>query len=263
MKQSTVAVNGACGRMGRLLVAGIAGSPQWRLVAALGNPAGRHFGEDAGTVAGAGPVGVAVGDGLPDADVVIDFSTPAASMAVVGQCADRGIPVLVATTGFDDDQRQRLTDAAGRTAVLVASNTSLVVNLMMSLAGRAGAVLRGKDFDVELVERHHRHKQDAPSGTALRLAEIVRDAMDLDEPTFGRHGLTGARPRGQLGVHAVRGGDYVGEHTLIFAAPGETLELVHRGTSRDSYVQGALAAAAFLVGKPPGSYGMADVLGLD
>ena len=259
-----VAIHGAAGRMGLRLIALAAADPALALVAAVGRPGSRHLGADAGTLAGGGPVGVPVSDGLPDTpiDCVIDFSQPAGTLALLPACVARGLPVVVATTGFDAAGRAALEAAAAGVPVLVAPNTSLVVNLLFKLTRLTGAALAGKGFDVEIVERHHRFKKDSPSGTAARFAAICAETMHLTTERHGREGLLGERPATEIGIHAVRAGDNVGEHTLIFAAPGETLELVHKGTSRDSYARGALLAAAYLAGKPAGAYTMADVLGL-
>lgn len=263
MEPISVAVHGACGRMGQRLVAGVHADPDLQLVAALESASHPKMGEDIGDICGLGILGVPVGAELPrTAECVVDFSIPEASVGIAEQCAKREIPLVVCTTGFADEQRERVIECHHDTALLVASNTSLVVNVLMKLARDAGRVLRDKDFDVEIVERHHRFKQDAPSGTALRFAEILEEEMELTERTYGREGMTGERPRTQLGLHAIRTGDNVGEHAIIFSTLGETMELVHRGHSRESYVRGALVAIKFLATQNPGLYTMADVLGL-
>jgi 4-hydroxy-tetrahydrodipicolinate reductase len=252
-----IAVCGATGRVGRRLTALIAESSDLELVAAVASPASSRLGERVN--------GVPITADLPPTtspDVVIDFSSPAGTLALLPACVGRRIPVVVATTGFEPDQRAEVLNAAHHTAVLMSPNTSLVVNLLFQLTRITARTLAGKNFDVEIVERHHRLKKDAPSGTAAHFARIVQEQMGQTDIVHGRHGLTGERPAAEIGVHAVRGGDNVGEHQIIFSAVGETLELVHKGTSRDSYANGALAAARWLVGKPPGSYTMADVLDL-
>lgn len=260
-----VAIHGAAGRMGLRLVALAAADPTLTLAAAVVRPGHPRLGEDAGTAAGVGPVGVPLSAGLPDsfaAGCVVDFSGPAGTAAVLPVCAARGLAVVVATTGHDAAQVRGIERAAARVPVLLAPNTSLVVNLLFKLTKLTAEALAGKGFDIEIVERHHRQKKDAPSGTAAHFARICKEAMHIDRERHGREGLVGARPLDEIGVHAVRTGDNVGEHTLIFGAPGETLELVHKGTSRDSYARGALLAAAYLAGKPAGAYTMADVMGL-
>jgi 4-hydroxy-tetrahydrodipicolinate reductase len=172
------------------------------------------------------------------------------------------VPLVVATTGHTAEQRRAIEEAAHETAVLMAPNMSLAVNVLFRLVGEAARLLAGKDFDVEVVERHHRFKKDAPSGTALHFARLIQEAMGGGELRHGREGLVGERPRREIGVHALRVGDNVGEHTVVFSTLGETLELSHKGHSRDSYARGALLAAKFLAGKPAGRYSMNDVLGL-
>jgi len=260
-----IAINGACGRMGQRLVALSREDPEFKLVAAIdwaGHPA---QGRDAGELAGVGPLGVAITPALPlDArpDVLVDFSVPEGTLAAVKVCEERKIPIVVATTGHSDQQRKEIEGAAHATAVLFSPSMSLVVNLLFKLVKDTAAALKGKGFDVEIVERHHRFKKDSPSGTAMHFARIVQQAMEIPKLVHGREGMVGERPQAEIGVHAIRAGDNVGEHTIIFSALGETLELVHKGYSRDSYARGALLAAKFLANKPAGRYTMADVLGL-
>ncbi len=195
-------------------------------------------------------------------DVVIDFSTPEGTLAVLPTCTDRKIPIVVATTGFSDAQRKDVEAAAHHTAVLFSPNLSLVVNMLFKLVKEAAAALRDQGFDVEIIERHHRYKKDSPSGTALHFARIIQEAMGAMPVRHGREGLVGERPAQEIGMHSVRAGDNVGEHTIIFSTLGETMELVHKGHTRDAYVRGALQAAKFLANRPAGRYTMADVLGL-
>ena len=260
-----IAINGACGRMGQRLVALAHEDHDFQLVAAVdwaGHPA---QGRDAGELAGVGPLGVPITPTLPldvRPDVLVDFSIPEGSMAAVKTCEDRKIPIVVATTGHSDQQRKEIDAAAHATAVLFSPSMSLVVNLLFKLVKDTAVALKGKGFDVEIVERHHRFKKDSPSGTAMHFARIVQEAMDIPKLVHGREGLVGERPPAEIGVHAIRAGDNVGEHTIIYSALGETLELVHKGYSRDSYARGALLAARFLANRPAGRYTMADVLGL-
>jgi len=260
-----IAVHGACGRMGQRLVALAHDDPDFEVVAAIDSPGHPRLGEDAGRLAGCPLLGVPVRAELPAGvpiDCVIDFSVPSATLSVLKVCVERGLPLVVATTGFEPAERDEILAAARHTAVLLSPSMSLVVNLLFKLTQLTGATLAGKGFDVEIVERHHRFKKDAPSGTALQFAKIVQAAMGQERMVHGRDGLVGERPAGEIGMHAIRGGDSVGEHTIIFTALGETLELVHKGSSRDSYARGALLAAKYLAGKPPGLSTMADVLGL-
>jgi 4-hydroxy-tetrahydrodipicolinate reductase len=265
MKIITIGVNGACGRMGQRIVQLAAEDPQLAVGAALDAPTHPQRGRDIGEVIGAGKLGVVVRPDLPTEpaiDVVIDFSLPEGTMAVLSQCVARGIPLVVATTGHTPAQRHEIEAGAGRIAVLMAPNMSLAVNVLMKLVRQAGEVLRGKGFDVEILERHHRYKKDSPSGTALHFARILQDAMGLTTLRHGREGLVGERPPAEIGIHAVRVGDNVGEHTILFSTLGETLELTHRAHSRECYARGALQAAKFLAGKTAGRYTMEDVLGL-
>jgi 4-hydroxy-tetrahydrodipicolinate reductase len=263
--KTVIGINGVAGRMGQRLVHLAREDPGLQLGAALEAPDSAHLGRDVGEVCGLGPVGVPVRDSLglgQRLDVVVDFSTPEATLALLPTCVERRIPVVVATTGFSSEQRKEVESAAHQTALLFSPNLSLSVNVLFALVRQAATLLADKGFDVEIVERHHRYKKDAPSGTALHFARIVQEAMGQTELRYGREGLVGERPPTEIGVHALRAGDNVGEHTIIFGAVGEALELVHKGYSRDSYARGALLAAKFLSGKPPGRYTMNDVLGI-
>jgi 4-hydroxy-tetrahydrodipicolinate reductase len=262
---TVIAINGAAGRMGQRLICLAREDAELRLGAALEFPGHPRLGQDAGEVAGIGKLGVPLQAGLhlnQRVSVMIDFSTPEGTDQVLKTCVERRIPLVVATTGHTPQQREQIEAAAHETAVLMAPNMSLSVSVLLALLRQAGRLLKGKDFDVEIIERHHRFKKDAPSGTALQMARVVQEEMGQADLRHGREGLVGERPRGEIGLHAVRVGDNVGEHTVIFSTLGETMELVHRAHSRDSYARGALAAAKFLADKPPGRYGMNDVLGL-
>ena len=263
--KTTLAIHGACGRMGQRLVALAREDHALRVVAAVDSPAHPNQGKDAGELAGVGHLGVPITPDIPldtQVDCVIDFSAPAGTVAIAKTCIDRKLPLVIATTGLEKEHLAEIDHAAHHTAVLLSPSMSLVVNVLFKLTKLAGEALAGKGFDVEIVERHHRFKKDSPSGTAIKFAEVVQAAMGQSKILHGREGLIGERTPDEIGVHAIRGGDSVGEHTIIFAAQGETLELVHKGSSRDSYARGALAAAKFLAGKPAGRYTMADVLGL-
>ncbi len=264
--KTVLGINGAAGRMGQRLVHLTHEDKELALGAALEAPNNPLLGRDIGEVCGLGALGVLLRADVPHnhrLDVIIDFSMPEGTMNVLPLCTARGIPLVVATTGHTPAQKAEIEAAAHHTAILMAPNMSLSVNVLFDLVQRAAELLNGKGFDVEIVERHHRFKKDAPSGTALQFAHIVQDAMKQTELRHGREGLVGERPPHEIGMHAIRVGDNVGEHTIIFSTLGETLELVHKGHSRDSYAHGALAAAKYLAGKGAGRYGMKDVLGLE
>jgi 4-hydroxy-tetrahydrodipicolinate reductase len=263
--KTVIGINGACGRMGQRLVQLALEDPALAVGAALEAASHPRQGRDAGEVCGLGPMGVPVRYGItPDLrlEAVIDFSVPEGTLALLPQCVAHRIPMVIATTGFTPEQRREVEEAAHEIAVLQSPNMSLVVNVLFELVRQAGVALKGKGFDVEIIERHHRFKKDSPSGTALHFAKVVQEAMGQTELRHGREGLVGERPAQEIGIHAVRAGDNVGEHTIIYSALGETMELVHKSTSRDSYARGALEAAKFLAGKPAGWYTMNDVLGL-
>jgi 4-hydroxy-tetrahydrodipicolinate reductase len=260
-----IGIHGACGRMGQRLVALAHEDPALAVVVALEAPTHPAQGRDIGEVCGLGKIGVPVRHGItPDLrlEVVIDFSVPEGTMALLPQCVAHRVPIVIATTGFSAEQRREIEEAAHDMAVLQSPNMSLVVNVLFKLVREAGTALADKGFDVEIIERHHRFKKDSPSGTALHFAKVVQEAMGQTDIRHGREGLVGERPAREIGIHAVRAGDNVGEHTILFSALGESMELLHKSTSRDSYARGALEAAKFLAGKPAGRYTMDDVLGL-
>jgi len=265
---TNVAVLGISGRVGRCLVRAIRESPDFALTGALASPSSAALGRDAGEVGQAGPVAVAVTadrqKALAKADVAIDFTLPEALGDNLAAVARAGIPLVVGITGLDAGRQAELRRFSERFPVLVAPNMSLAVNLLFGLAGRAAAALP-PDYDVEIVEAHHRGKADAPSGTALRLGEIVAGARGgtlAEHAVYGRLGKSAGRATGAIGFASLRGGDIVGQHQVLFAGSGETLELVHRTTDRMTFAHGALAAARWIVGRPPGFYGMSDVLGI-
>ena len=263
MSKIKTAIHGAGGRMGQRLVALGHESDALEIVQAIEFDAHPRLGEDAGLVAGIGEIGIPLSAELIDAaDVVIDFSVPAGAMNITAACLAQKTPLVMATTGFDDAQQATLNEAAKQIPLLWAPSMSLAVNLVMKLSETTGAALRNhaSGVDVEIIERHHRFKEDAPSGTALKFGEIIAGAMGLSEETHGREGRPGVRPRNEIGYHAVRTGDNPGEHSIIFGLLGETIELKVNATSRDAYAHGALAAAAWLAGKPVGLYSMQDVL---
>jgi len=256
-----VAINGASGRMGIRLIQLIQEDDALCLAAATDRVDHPRLGEDAGLLCGLGELGVPLSAELSGpVDVAIDFSLPAGALRMASACAEQKVPLVVGTTGFDPEQRKQLEALASRIPLLISPNLSRAVNLLMRLAGEAARAL-GDSADIEIVERHHHFKKDAPSGTALRLAEIVGDAVGVSRFVHGREGVVGERPRAEIGLHALRTGDNPGEHTVVFGLMGECLELSHRALNRDGFALGALDAAKFLAGKPARLYTMADLLG--
>jgi len=263
-----VVVTGAAGRMGGELVRMVRRSEGLELAAAVERP-GYPAGQAAGVVAGLGPLGVPIASDLAAAlasrpDVVVDFTTFEASAACAEACARAGVALVVGSTGFTPEARARVAAAARQVPIVLSPNMSVGVNAMFELVRRAAAAL-GDAYDVEIVEMHHRMKKDAPSGTAVRLAEIAAEALGRDpraDLRFERAGMIGERPPREIGVQTLRGGDVVGEHTVLFAGAGERLEITHRATSREQFARGAVRAASWVVGKPPGLYDMRHVLGL-
>jgi 4-hydroxy-tetrahydrodipicolinate reductase len=261
------AVAGASGRMGRTLIEAINGAPDARLAGALDVAGSAFLGRDAGELVGA-PAGVIISD---DVDVVlsavnclIDFTRPEGTMRHLEACRRRGVHMIIGTTGFTTEQKLAIHDAARDIPIVFAPNMAVGVNLVFKLLDTAARILN-EGYDVEIVEAHHRHKVDAPSGTALRMGEIVAAALgrDLaDCAVYGREGIAGERPAPQIGFSTVRGGDIVGDHTVLFAGTGERVEITHKASSRMHFAQGALRAARFLWGKPRGLFDMQDVLGL-
>lgn len=258
-------VNGAAGRMGQRVVALASADKDLKVAAAYEWSGSAKLGQDAGELAGVGklhtPVVAEIGEHM---DVVIDFSTPEGCMHILKQCAVRSIPLVVATTGLTAAQKALVEEAAQTTPILMAPSMSLAVNIAMKLVAEAGKALKdhSSGVDVEIIERHHRYKEDAPSGTALKFGEIVAHEMGQTNHIHGREGRTGQRPRNEIAYHALRVGDNVGEHTIVFGLLGETLEVTVKGQSRDSYAAGALTAAKYLATQAAGLYTMADALGL-
>jgi len=262
-----VAVTGAAGRMGRTVIQAVHEAEDLALGAALERTGSSLLGADAGELAGVGASGVVLTDDLGTAlehfDVLIDFSVPQATLDHAATCLAQAKGMVIGTTGFDAGGLAAIRDMAQQIPILMAPNMSVGVNLTFALVELASRVL-GDSVDVEIVEAHHRHKIDAPSGTALRLGEMVARGLghDLDElAVYGRHGITGPRPMGSIGFASLRAGDIVGEHTVLFAGTGERLEITHRAESRMNFAQGALRAVRYLAGRGPGLYDMQDVLG--
>lgn len=260
-----VTIHGAAGRMGQRLVAVGIADQDVDLVATVDSDHSPNAGRDAGELAGVGPIGLQLGSHWPDAcNAVIDFSVPDATDALVAKCVEQKWPLVFATTGLSGDQQRTLETAAQTIPIVKAASMSTTVNLTMKLTEIAAQTLKEhpSGVDVEIIERHHRYKEDAPSGTALAFGEIIGDAMDIHCATHGRSGRPGARPRAEIGYHAVRTGDNPGEHTIVFGLLGETIELKVAASNRDCYATGAYSAAKWLQGKPAGLYDMQDVLGL-
>ena len=261
-------VCGVGGRMGGAVVRAVNQTAGFRLAAAIDRSGSSRIGKDAGDIAGAGQLGIQVTDKiqpqLKPNTVIIDFTTPEASLGYLGLAAKKTIPIVVATTGFDAQQLAQIKRLSRRTPTLLSANTSLGVNVLVSLLGKAAKML-GDDYDVEIIEAHHRFKKDAPSGTALALGRAVAKALnrDLDKIGInGRKGIVGERSNKEIALLSVRAGDIVGEHTVIFGGIGERLEFIHRAHSRDTFARGAIRAAQWLAKQKLGLYGMQDVLGL-
>ncbi len=247
-----IAIAGAGGRMGRTLIDGVLADRDLELAVALeisGSPA---IGTEIAKTKVTSDIGL-----VALADVLIDFTRPEGTLAHLKHAR----AMVIGTTGFSDAQKRSVAEAAKRIPVVMAANFAIGVNAVYKLAETAARIL-GEDYDVEIVEAHHRHKVDAPSGTALKLGEVIAQALKTNDLVHGRHGDTGERPRKQVGFPAIRGGDLVGEHTVLFAGAGERVEVTVRSQSRMTYALGALRAAKWLKGRPPGLYDMGDVLGL-
>jgi 4-hydroxy-tetrahydrodipicolinate reductase len=268
MAETRIGVIGCAGRVGRMLIADIAGTDGCVLAGGVARPDSAAIGRDLGELAGTGPIGIVAGDSaeqmLRESDVAIEFTTPAATAEHAQLAARLGKPVVIGTTGLKGDEEKALRDAATRVPIVWAANTSLGINLLLGLVEQVAQCL-GPDWDLEIMEMHHRGKVDAPSGTALALGRAAAAARGVAFDAVaqrGRDGITGPRPAGAVGFAALRGGDNIGEHHVIFAGIGERLELTHRATDRGIYAKGAVRAALWLVGRPPGLYGMKEVLGL-
>jgi 4-hydroxy-tetrahydrodipicolinate reductase len=264
-----IGVLGCAGRMGRAVIGEILATEGCTLAGGVDQGGHPALGQDLGALAGADPAGLAASADaealIAAAEVVIEFSAPEATAAHAAMAAARGAGHVIGTTGLSDAHEQALRAAAQRTAIMRAANMSLGINLLLGLSERVARALAPEAFDIEVLEMHHKHKVDAPSGTALALGEAAargRGVRLADVAARGRDGLTGARKSGAIGFAALRGGDVVGDHVVIFAGAGERIELAHRATDRRIYARGAVTAARWLQGRPPGLYDMADVLGL-
>lgn len=266
--QVRVAIAGCQGRMGKTLLEVGHDKPEIAIGGAFERPESSLIGVDAGELAGLGAIGVPVTAGLAGledkVDVVIDFTVPEATLANLAWCKEHGKKLVIGTTGFTEAQQQQIAEMADHTAVMMAPNMSVAVNLMFKLLEQAAAVM--SEHDIEIVEAHHRFKKDAPSGTALKMGQVIADTLgrDLNEcAVYGREGITGERDRNTIGFATVRAGDIIGEHTAMFADIGERLEITHKSSSRATYANGAMRAANWLMDKESGLFDMFDVLGLN
>ena len=263
---TNICVSGSAGRMGRTLVQAAQQADFIRLASALEDPASGAVGADSGTVAGIGPNHVLIDGNISQCefDVIIEFTSPDATIDHLGHCLRHGRKMVIGTTGFSSDQLDRLQDASREIAIVHAPNMSAGVNICLNLV-RLAAQAFGDSVDIEVIEAHHSRKVDAPSGTALRLGEVAAEelgrTLDVDG-VFARHGQTGPRERKSIGFATIRAGDIIGEHTVMFAGEGERVEITHRSNSRMNYAMGAMRAAHWLMDKPAGIYDMHDVLGL-
>ena len=264
----SVAVAGASGRMGHMLIQAIAQSVDCKLGGALDVPGSPGIGLDAAGFTGQ-PSGVLINadirEGLKNASVLIDFTRPEGSMAHLAICREMGVKMVIGTTGFSDAQKLEIAEAAKTIAIVMAPNMSVGVNVTLKLLEMAAKSL-SSGYDIEIIETHHRHKIDAPSGTALKMGEVVAQAVGRDlkgHAVFAREGITGARDPLSIGFSAIRGGDIVGDHTVMFAGIGERIEITHKSSTREGYAEGSLRAARFLADKPNGLFDMFDVLKLN
>ncbi|WP_454256118.1 4-hydroxy-tetrahydrodipicolinate reductase [Pseudomonas sp. Marseille-Q8238] len=264
-----IAVMGAAGRMGKILIEAVSQTEGAGLTAAIDRPDSSLIGADAGELAALGRIGITLSDDLSkvvdEFDVLIDFTHPSVTLKNLDVCRKAGKAMIIGTTGFSAEEKQRLADAAKDIPIVFAANYSVGVNLCLKLLDTAARVL-GDEVDIEIIEAHHRHKVDAPSGTALRMGEVVANALGRDlqkVAVYGREGQTGARERETIGFATVRAGDVVGDHTVLFAADGERVEITHKASSRMTFAKGAVRAAMWLGQQPAGLYDMQDVLGLN
>ena len=267
MSKMNIAVAGASGRMGRMLIEAIVADPDATLAGALDIPASPAIGTDAAAFLGK-PAGVSIeselAKGLANAQYLIDFTRPEGTLKHLDYCAAHGVKMIIGTTGFDEAGKAAIAEAAKKTAIVFAPNMSVGVNVTMKLLELAAKSF-SHGYDIEIIEAHHRHKVDAPSGTALKMGEVVAQALgrDLkDVGVFAREGVTGERDPSSIGFATIRGGDIVGDHTVLFAGIGERIEITHKSSSRVTYAHGSLRAARFLQDHATGLYDMQDVLGL-
>lgn len=266
---SKIAITGAAGRMGRVLIQAVTETDGFEVSVALDRPGSSMLGVDAGELAGVGKLNVPITDDLKsvtsDFDVLVDFTRPEVTLANLAICREAGKRIVIGTTGFDDEGKKQITDAGNDIGVVFAPNMSVGVNLTLKLLDIAARVM-GDDVDIEVIEAHHRHKVDAPSGTALRMGEVVANALgrDLKEcAVYGREGISGERDRKTIGFETIRAGDIVGEHTVMFADIGERVEITHKASSRMTFASGAVRASGWIMQQEKGEFDMMDVLDLN
>jgi len=262
-----IAIAGSCGRMGRMLIEAVANADDCQLAGALDVAASPALGQDASAFLGR-QSGVAITadlhTGLAGAQVLIDFTRPEGTMAHLAVCRELGVAAVIGTTGFSDEQKAVIAEHARHIGIMMAPNMSVGVNVVLKLLDMAARAL-SQGYDIEVIEAHHRHKVDAPSGTALKMGEVVAQALGRDLKTcavYGREGITGERDPSTIGFATVRGGDIIGDHTVLFAGTGERIEISHKSSSRATYAQGSLRAARFLARSGAGLFDMNDVLGI-
>jgi 4-hydroxy-tetrahydrodipicolinate reductase len=263
-----ITVAGASGRMGQMLIEAILATQDCELAGALDMPGSPALGQDAGAFLGKS-TGVKVTHsldaGLANAQMLIDFTRPEGTLAHVAACEKQGVKLVIGTTGFDEAGKARIAQAAKKISIVMAPNMSVGVNVTLKLLEHAAKFLQDDDYDIEITEAHHKHKVDAPSGTALKMGEVIATAQGstlAERAVYAREGHTGARKLGTIGFSTVRGGDIVGDHTVMFAGTGERIEITHKSSSRMGYAKGSLRAVRYLADKPQGLFDMFDVLGL-
>jgi 4-hydroxy-tetrahydrodipicolinate reductase len=261
-------VAGAAGRMGKRLVALLREDSRFQVVGAVERKGHADLGQDAGEVAGTGTLGVSLVDSLekalPGAQVVLDFTAPAAAMEHLEAASRHGVAMVIGTTGLSEADLKRARELTSRIPCVQSPNMSVGVNVLYGILAQVARSL-GDSYDIEVIEAHHHFKKDSPSGTAERMAQVLAEAVGRDlrqVGVYGRHGIVGERSPKEIGVHAIRAGDIVGDHTILFGGMGERIEIIHRSQSRDNFAYGAIRAAGWVVGKPAGLYGFLDVLGL-
>ncbi len=263
-----IAIAGASGRMGRMLVEAVQASPDAVLAGALDVPSSPAVGSDAAAFLGVSSgvhITADLHEGLKNAQYLIDFTRPEGTIAHLRACRELGVKLIIGTTGFSDEQKAEINEAARDIAIVMSPNMAVGVNVVFKLLAQAAKALK-EGYDIEIIEAHHRHKVDAPSGTALKMGEVVAEAVgrDLKEcAVYGREGVTGERDPSTIGFATIRGGDVVGDHTVLFAGIGERIEITHKSSSRSTYAQGSLRAARYLATQPHGLFSMDDVLGLN
>ena len=262
----SVIIDGACGRMGKMISQGVVTQSDMQLVGAIEYSGHPQLGEDIGEVAGVGTIGVPISDNLSEildeADVVVEFTAPSASIEHLSNVVDAGKTMVLATTGFTEAELAEVQELAQNIPCVMAPNMSVGVNVMLQAVQLVAKAL-GDDYDVEVIEAHHNQKADSPSGTALRIAEVLAESLDrnlAEVGAYGRHGMVGARPEKEIGIHAIRGGDISGDHTVLYAGAGERIEITHRAHTREAFAKGAIRAARWVVNAPKGLHDIAEVL---